>query len=97
EGAVASVEAHPVGVVIRQLLDGTPEWTGEPAQLLKALNDVASDELKRARNWPQNSRSLSSCLRRLAQALRRAGFDLEFGRSKRRSIRLCKRADFASP
>lgn len=40
-GAVASVEAHPVGVALRQLIDGKPEWNGEPTQLLKALNEAA--------------------------------------------------------
>jgi hypothetical protein len=96
EGAIASVEAHPVGIAIRQLLDGTPEWLGEPRQLLDALNGVASKELTEARNWPKNPRSLSSCLRRLAQALRRSGINLEFARSKRRQIRLCKTGIFAS-
>jgi hypothetical protein len=91
------VDAHPVGLTIRQLLDGVPEWNGEPTELLKALNGCATDELKHSRNWPQNARSLSACLRRLAQALRRSGIGLEFGKSKRRTIRLCKRADFASP
>jgi len=97
EGAIASLDAHPVGVALRQLLDGVQRWTGEAAQLLKVLNDSASEELRHSQNWPKTPRTLSTCLRRLAQALRRAGFDLEFGRSKRRTIQLCKRADFASP
>jgi hypothetical protein len=97
EGALASVEAHPVGVAIRQLLDQSSELSGEPAQLLKALNESAPDELRHAKNWPQNARSLSVCLRRLAPALRRAGIELESGKAKRRHIRLCKASTFASP
>ena len=97
EGAIASLDAHPVGVAIRQLLDAESEWTGEPARLLASLNDSVSEEQRHAQNWPKTPRTLSSCLRRLAQALRRAGIDLEFRRSRRRTIRLCKRADFASP
>jgi hypothetical protein len=97
EGAIASLEAHPVGVAIRHLLDGVSEWTGEAAQLLKALNDSAPEELRHSQNWPKSPRTLSNSLRRLAQALRRAGFELEFVRSRRRTIRLCKRGDFASP
>jgi hypothetical protein len=97
EGAVASVEAHPVGLAVRQLLDGASEWIGEPEQLLKTLTDTASEELARARNWPANARSLSACLRRLAQALRRSGISLEFARGKRRTIRLWKPGIFASP
>ena len=97
EGAIASLDAHPVGVALRQLLDGVPRWTGEAAQLLKVLNDSASEELRHSQKWPKTPRTLSACLRRLAPAFRRAGFDLEFDRSKRRTIQLCKRADFASP
>jgi hypothetical protein len=100
DGATASVESHPVGVAIQKLFEGVNEWVGEPAELLDVLAKSATDELKRARNWPPNARSLSACLRRLAQALRRSGIHIEFTRSQKRSIRLCKAgnlASFASP
>jgi len=97
EGAIASVDAHPAGVAIRQLLEGKNEWVGEPAQLLSALNGSAPDELRHAQNWPKTPRSLSACLRRLAQAFRRAGIDADFQKGKRRTIRLCRRGNFASP
>ena len=77
EGALASVEAHPVGVAIRQLLEKQSEWSGEPAQLLESLNLLISDEQRRAKNWPQNAQSLGHTLRRLAPALQRAGIDYE--------------------
>ena len=96
EGAIASLDAHPVGVALRQVLDGASEWKGEPAQLLKDLNDQASDELRHAQNWPKTPRALSVCLRRLAQAFRRAGIEADFQKGKRRTIRLCKRGNFAS-
>jgi len=88
EGAIASVEAHPVGVVIRQLLERQNQWSGMPAQLLEALTDLALDEQRRAKNWPNNARSLGHCLRRLAPALRRAGIGYE--RTDRRLIQLSK-------
>jgi hypothetical protein len=97
EGAIASVEAHPVGLTIRQLLGGAPEWSGEPTDLLTALNGCTTDEVKRSRNWPQSARALSVCLRRLAQAFRRSGIELEFAHGKRRTIRLCKPRNFSSP
>lgn len=96
EGAIASVEAHPVGVAIRRLLDGKAEWFGEPARLLEAIAECASQELRDSRNWPKNPRSLSTCLRRLAQALRRSGINIEFSRGNRREIRLCKVGNLAS-
>jgi hypothetical protein len=92
EGAIASVEAHPVGVAICQLLEQQNEWSGEPAQLLQALNGLVSDEQRRAKIWPRNARSLGHCLRRLAPALRRMGIQLERDKGKRRVIRLCKAA-----
>ncbi len=97
EGAMASVEAHPVGMAIRQLLDENSQWFGEPAELLTALSGSVSDELRHAKNWPKTPRVLSACLRRLAQALRRAGIEVDFPtRAKRRRIRLCKACNFAS-
>jgi hypothetical protein len=90
EGAIASVEAHPVGVAIRQLLEEQVEWVGEPADLLKALNCLVIDEQRHAKAWPQNALSLGHCLRRLAPALRRAGIGVDRGKGKRREIRLCK-------
>ena len=91
EGAIASLDAHPVGVAIRQLLENQTVWTGEPAQLLKALNDSASDELRNVRKWPHDPRALSACLRRLAIALRRGGIEADFGKKDgRRQISLCK-------
>jgi hypothetical protein len=90
EGAIASVEAHPVGLAIRQLLEEQAEWTGEPADLLQALNRLDSNELRHAKAWPQNVRSLGHCLRRLAPALRRAGIPYERGKGTRRVIQLGK-------
>jgi len=90
DSAIASIEAHPVGVAIRQLLEKQHEWSGEPAQLLEALNGMVSEETKRSKVWPKNPRALGHGLRRLAPALRRAEIAVERGKGKRREIRLCK-------
>jgi hypothetical protein len=90
ESAMASVEAHPVGVAIRQLLEKENEWWGEPAKLLEVLDGLVSDEQRRAKAWPENSRSLGHCLRRLAPALRRAGITMECDKGTRRTIGLSK-------
>jgi hypothetical protein len=97
DGAIASLDAHPIGVVLRKLIDKKQEWTGEPAQLLILLNDSASKKMCQSQNWPKTPRVLSTCLRRLAQPLRLSGISLEFHRGTRRTIRLCKESDFASP
>jgi 5S rRNA maturation endonuclease (ribonuclease M5) len=90
EGAIASVEAHPIGVAIRQLLEKQNDWSGEPAQLLQALNGLVLDEPRHAKAWPENARSLGHCLRRLAAALRRVGIAVERDKGTRRIIHLCK-------
>jgi hypothetical protein len=90
EGAIASVEAHPVGVAIRHLLEKQAQWSGEPAQLLQALNELVSDEQRHAKAWPENARSLGHCLRRLAAALRRVGIEVGRDKGTRRVIHLCK-------
>ena len=82
ESAIASVEAHPVGVAIRQLLE--------------ALDGIVTNETRQAKVWPKNVRSLGHCLRRLAPALRRAGIAVERSKGKRREIRLCKRREKTS-
>ena len=90
EGALASVEAHPVGVAIRQLLEKQNRWSGEPAQLLQTLNSLVSNDQRHAESWPENARSLGHCLRRLAPALRRAGIPFKRDKGKRRMIHLGK-------
>jgi hypothetical protein len=97
ECAIASVDVHPVGMAIRHLIERERVWEGEPTELLKALNALAEEELRHTKAWPQDPRSLSVTLRRLAQALRRAGIEVERSRAKRRQIRLCKAGNFASP
>jgi hypothetical protein len=90
EGAIASVEAHPVGVAIRQLIEKQNEWSGEPAQLLETLNTIVTEETRRAKLWPENARSLGHALRRLAAAFRRIGVSVERDKGTRRMIHLCK-------
>lgn len=70
DGALASVEAHPVGVAIHRLLENEIEWSGEPAQLLVALNEIVGEETRRSKTWPINPRSLSQAAR-LPRARRR--------------------------
>jgi hypothetical protein len=91
EGAVASVEAHPVGQAIRKLLESQDEWSREPEQLLEDLNLLVSEETRRQRNWPKSASALGRYLRRLAPALRKAGIRCESIRtSEARTITLRK-------
>jgi hypothetical protein len=95
ESAIASVEAHPVGVAILALLEKEDQWSGTAAELLETLNATLSEEARQVQNWPKNVRSLGHALRRLAPALRRAGFDYKRERSEHRIIYLSKRCKVA--
>jgi hypothetical protein len=97
EGAVASLEAHPVGLAILELLKKESEFSGAPAKLLEKLNGVVTEDQRHGRNWPANTRALGHCLRRLAPALRRAGIDYQRPRKAgQRIIQMRKVADKTS-
>jgi hypothetical protein len=96
ESAIASLEAHPVGVAIGQLLEAQEQWSGTSTELLETLNALVTEEQRKKKSWPENARALGHDLRRLAPAMRRAGISFERDRSKRRIIQMCKVADKTS-
>ena len=49
EGAIASLEAHPVGGAIVKLLEAQKQWSGTATGLLEALNGSLPEEERRAR------------------------------------------------
>ena len=93
ESAAAAIELNPVGLAITQLLEKQDEWSGTSTELLEALGALVGEEQRREKSWPKNARSLGHALRRLAPALRRAGFDYQRPEreAKRRIIVLVKK------
>jgi hypothetical protein len=60
----------------------TPDgFTGTAADLLKALNDVASETQQKAKGWPKRPAGLGSLLRRIAPPLRKVGIEITFVRT----------------
>lgn len=47
-------------------------------QWLQALNEIANDDLKRQKQWPNSARKLSGELRRLAPVMRATGIQIDF-------------------
>jgi len=80
EANALTLEASKVAAELLVFMDGREEWTGTATELLEALERKLSDEAKRAKEWPKTGRGLSGKLRRLAPALRRSGWHLEFDR-----------------
>ena len=86
EEAVETVlENDQVAVVLRTYMDTTPDgFTGTAADLLKALNAVASETQQKAKGWPKSPPVLAKTLRRLAPPLRKTGINVAFERENRR-------------
>ena len=62
-------------------MDRTPDgFTGTAADLLKALNDVASETQQKAKGWPKRPAGLGSLLRRITPPLRKVGIEITFDR-----------------
>ena len=95
EANALTLEASKVAAELVSFMDRKQEWTGTATELLEALNLRASDETKRAKEWPKSGRGLSGKLRRLAPALRRSGLHLDFdreGHERSRTVHITRAA-----
>jgi hypothetical protein len=73
EAVETVLENDPVAIVLREYMDKTAEFKGTATELLKALNEVASELQQKAKGWPKNPATLAKKLRRLAPPLRKVG------------------------
>src|SRR5215467_5810347 len=84
EGVETVLENDQVAAVLRTYMDITPDgFTGTAADLLKALNGVATEIQQKAKGWPKSPAVLGSRLRRIAPPLRKTGIDVAFERENR--------------
>src|SRR6516165_7485465 len=85
EEAVETVlENDQVAAVLRTYMDTTPDgFTGTAADLLGALNAVASETQQKAKRWPKSPATLAKTLRRIAPPLRKIAIDVAFDRENR--------------
>jgi hypothetical protein len=75
-----AIDASVIGSTILQLIDRHNTWEGVFAELLARLNGIASDAIKRSKEWPTTPRRLSGELRRIVPNLRAEGIDATFPR-----------------
>jgi hypothetical protein len=73
------LEVDPLAGQVCSLAGGSGGFSGTASALLEALNENASDELRRARSWPKAPQTLSRKLNRLVPALRKVGIDVTIG------------------
>ena len=76
ESVETVLAGDPVADTVRTLMSGRAEWVGTAAELLKALERLASERVTRAKTWPGGAQALSNRLRRAATFLRRVGIEV---------------------
>ncbi len=75
-----AIEALPVGPVLLAFMETHDDWEGTATALLGELTRLASDEVRREREWPKRANRLATQLRRLAPNLRAVGLWVGWGR-----------------
>ena len=73
-------ESDAVAIAVRALIAKQPDWKGTATDLLTKLNAAATDEFRKAENWPKTPGGMSGALRRVAPGLRKLGYTLELGK-----------------
>jgi hypothetical protein len=89
-----TLDASPVGPVVRDFAQQHSPWEGTASELLTALETLAQgrvpgggttmqapkagSDITKQKAWPKNGRALSNILRRLAPTLRALGMDVNF-------------------
>ncbi|MGA9996644.1 MAG: DUF3854 domain-containing protein [Pyrinomonadaceae bacterium] len=93
-----ALEASPIAPALVEFAQEEGTWTGKSSELLKALNERVSDEIKKQQGWPKRSNALSGAVKRIAPNLRAVGIECEMGRTKAgRFITLEHRGNSSSP
>jgi hypothetical protein len=77
-----ALEASPIAYALIEFAQEQESWTGKSSDLLKALNERVSDEMKKQQGWPKRANSLSGAIKRIAPNLRAMGIDSQMGRTK---------------
>jgi hypothetical protein len=91
EAVDSVIDADPIAVAVRAMMETRTEWTGTASDLLGALADTAGERVAGSKTWPDSPRALSGRLRRAATFLRKIGVEIEFdrqGRTRARTIHI---------
>jgi hypothetical protein len=73
------LESDTLAPAIRNLLTGQPHWQGTAGELLAAVDATATEDKRKAKDWPKSPRGMSGALRRAAPGLRKLGYSVELG------------------
>jgi hypothetical protein len=92
EAVQDTLESDPVSAAIGVLINNEKcedQWTGTSGDLLKHLERIVEDRVKKSPAWPKTPRGLSSRLRRLTTFLRESGIEITFHDQKGTGGRRC--------
>ena len=93
------VEADPVALAVRELIQTKSEWEGTATDLLIVLQGLVGYPVSQSKAWPKGASVLSNRLKRAAGFLRKLGIDIEFtreGSGGTRTIRIVNLASASS-
>ncbi|HEX8173977.1 MAG TPA: DUF3854 domain-containing protein [Pyrinomonadaceae bacterium] len=77
-----ALEASPIASTLIEFVQEQGNWKGKSSELLEALNQRASEEVKKQQGWPKRPNLLSGAVKRVAPNLRAIGIDCQVGRTK---------------
>jgi hypothetical protein len=93
EAAVGAVEADPVAVAVRRLVQERGEWQGSATQLLQVLGELVGEPATHARSWPRGPKQISEHLFRAGPALRTSGIDVVRDRTHKGRLLTLRRVE----
>jgi TubC N-terminal docking domain len=76
EANESAVDFSPVAQAVKEFLKEKTKWLGTAAELLEALTPIASDDIRRSKEWPKTPRGLSGALRKVIPNLRPGGISI---------------------
>ena len=72
-----ALESEAIGPALLALMTGRETWSGTATELLAALNNLSSEDVRKDLTWPRNPSKLGKQLERLKPTLRRLGIVVE--------------------
>lgn len=92
QGQLDTLMDNPLAAAIIEFSDAHADesWSGTPAKLLTALDEIVSFGTQRSREWPQNPISLSKRIAGLQAGLLSQGIKVELTRGKQRTVTITK-------
>jgi hypothetical protein len=73
DGVDLVLDADPVAQALRAHMQDRAELTTTATDLMRSLDQLVAEHVRRHQSWPANGRALTGRLKRLAPALRAVG------------------------